>query len=413
MRLLGAPRNPRGDTGPSVPGRPPRKEVMPSSSLQALLARANAALERGHGAEAAQLLTPALRSSALTRDDELLLRSMLAEAWLLQDDLDQAATALGRPPDTFRDTVAPGRLSALWRLHGRLASARGDQSRAIALHGRALKQAEAAHDSRAIGLAHYELGQCYRRVGDTAIVREHLTKAASALHAAGDRRHLALVHSLSSIALAQLGRYDEAMGALRQAERLATMVHADDVLATVCGNQASVTMLQHRYEQALALAERSVSLHEAHGSGHGLAVALATLGQICVRLGDLTRAEVALHRALEVRSPIQFNETTGAVFDTLAQIHLMRGRYETANDFLGRASEAYGAYGRQTSQWYEWSVRVLSARLALRRGDLDAAVTQSDEIRQAGAPPLDALQATLIAAEALTGANKLEAAQQR
>ena len=46
-------------------------------------------------------------------------------------------------------------------------------------------------------------------------------------------------------------------------------------------------MLQHRYEQALALAERSVALHEAHGSGHGLAVALATLGQICVRLGDL------------------------------------------------------------------------------------------------------------------------------
>ena len=183
---------------------------------------------------------------------------MLAEAWLLQDDLDQAASALGRPPDTFRDTVSAARLSTLWRLHGRLASARGDQSRAIALHGRALKQAEAAHDSRAIGLAHYELGQCYRQVGDVAIVREHITKAASALHAAGDRRHLALVHSLSSISLAQLGRYDEAMAALRQAERLASLVQADDVLATVCGNQANVMMLQHRYEQALALAERSV-----------------------------------------------------------------------------------------------------------------------------------------------------------
>ena len=180
-----------------------------------------------------------------------------------------------------------------------------------------------------IGLAHYELGQCYRHVGDAATVREHITKAASALHAAGDRRHLALVHSLSGISLAELGRYDEAMAALRQAERLASMVHADDVLATVCGNQASVMMLQHRYEQALALAERSVSLHEEHGSGHGLAVALGTLGQICVRLGDLARAERALHRALEVRSPIQFHETTGAVFDTLAQIHLIRGRYET------------------------------------------------------------------------------------
>src|SRR5476651_1523567 len=374
--------------------------------------RAGASLERGRGSEAVQMLAPTLRSS-LTRDEELTVRSMLAEAALLQDDLDQAASALGRPPDTFRDTIPSRRLSTLWRLHGRLASARGDQSRAIAMHGRALKQAEMAHDSRGIGLAHYELGHCYRQVGDVAIVREHITKAASALHAAGDRRHLALVHSASSISLAQLGRYDEGMAALRHAERLASAVQAEDVLATVCGNQANVTMLQHRYEQALALAERSVSLHEDHGSGHGLAVALATLGQICVRLGDLTRAEDALHRALDVRSPIQFHETTGAVFDTLAQIHLIRGRYDTASDFLGRASEAFGAYGRQTSQWYEWSVRVLGARLALRRAALDEAVARVDEILQAGAPPFDALQATLIAAEALIAGDRLPEAEQR
>jgi hydrogenase-4 transcriptional activator len=385
---------------------------VPTTSLHGLLARAASALERGRGGEAAQLLAPVLRSS-LPRDDELAVRAMLAEAWLLNDDLDQAAAALGRPPDTFRDTVSSGRLSMLWRLHGRLASARGDQSRAIALHGRALKYAETAHDSRGIGLAHYELGQCYRQVGDVAIVREHITKAASALQAAGDRRHLALVHSLSSIPLAQLGRYDEAMGALRQAERLASGVHAEDVVATVCGNQANVTMMEHRYEQALALAERSVALHEAHGSGHGLAVALATLGQICVRLGDLVRAENALHRALDVRSPIQFHETTGAVFDTLAQIHLIRGAYDTASEFLGRASEAYGAYGLQTSKWYEWSVRVLGARIALRRGALDEAAALADEILRAGAPPFDALQATLIAAEALVGAGRVDEAAQR
>src|SRR2546428_12990264 len=225
---------------------------VPSSSLQALLGRAGAALERGRGAEAAQMLAPALRSAALTRDDEVAVRSMLAEAWLLQDDLEQAAAALGRTPDTLRETVSPGRLSALWRLHGHLASARGDQSRAIALHGRALKQAELAHDSRAIGLAHYELGYCYRQVGDVAIVREHISKAASALHAAGDRRHLALVHSLSGITFAQLGRYDDAITALGQAERLASLAEANDVLATACGNQPNVTMFQHRYEHALA-----------------------------------------------------------------------------------------------------------------------------------------------------------------
>jgi hydrogenase-4 transcriptional activator len=384
-----------------------------STSLGALLARAAGVLERGLGAEASQILAPVLRSPTLTRDEDLAVRSMLAEASLLQDDLDQAAAILGRTPDTLRETVSSGRLSALWRLHGRLASARGNQSRAIALHGRALKQAELAHDTRAIGLAHYELGQCYRQVGEAAIVREHISKAASALHAAGDRRHLALVHSLSGISLAQLGRSDEAMTALGHAEHLASVVRADDVVATVCGNQANVMVLQHRYEQALALAERSVSLHEAHGSGHGLAVALGTLGQICVRLGDLTRAADALHRALDVRGPIQFHETTGAVFDTLAQIELIRGGYDTASDYLARASEAYGAYGRQTSRWYEWSVRLLSARLELKRGRLDQAVAMADEVLVAGAPPFEALQATLIAAEALTAADRLPAADQR
>ena len=108
-------------------------------------------------------------------------------------------------------------------------------------------------------------------------------------------------------------------------------------------------MLEHRYEQALALAERSVSLHEAHGSGHGLAVALATLGQICVRLGDLARAEEALHRALDVLSPIQFHETTGPVFDTLAQIHLIRGAIGMYRATSLRAEKAHGAsWPRQT-----------------------------------------------------------------
>src|ERR671913_374982 len=90
--------------------------------------------------------------------------------------------------------MKPSRLSDLWRMHGRLAGGSGEASRGIAFLGRALALAQRAHDSRAIGLAHYELGLCYRQVGDTAIVREHIAKAASALHAAGDRRQPAMVH---------------------------------------------------------------------------------------------------------------------------------------------------------------------------------------------------------------------------
>jgi hypothetical protein len=74
---------------------------VPSSSLQALLTRAGAALLRGRGAEAAQLLAPAFRSTTLTRDEELAVRSMMAEATLLQDDLDQAAAPSAVRPTPF------------------------------------------------------------------------------------------------------------------------------------------------------------------------------------------------------------------------------------------------------------------------------------------------------------------------
>ena len=314
-------------------------------AFQPALARARAALERGQHAEAVAVLAQALKASGLKREDEVGLRCTLAEAWLLGDDVAQATAVLGRTPDPPRDNLPPALLSALWRLHGRIAFARGDQSRAIALLGRALRQAELAHDSEAIGLAHYELGLCYKQVGDAAIVREHIAKAAPALHAAGNRRYLALVHSLSGVVLAQAGRIDEATAALRQAERLAAAVQAQDVLGIICNNQANVALIQHRHEHALALAERSAELQENIGPGRGLAISLATLGQILVRLGQLEPAEQVLHRALQVRSPVQFHEITGAVFDSLAQIALMRGGYESAGDYLRQAGEAYGGYG--------------------------------------------------------------------
>ena len=379
-----------------------------------LYGQAVRALEQGRGADATTLLVRALKRSGLDRDEQFQVRCALAEAWLLQDDIRQATEALGRPPEA-RERLDPARLSDLWRMHGRLAAARGEPSRGIAFLTKALQSAERAHDSRAIGLSHFELGLCYRQVGDTGIVREHLTQAASALHAVGDRRHLAMVHSLSGVTLAQEGRLDEAMSALSQAERLAVLVEAGDVLATVCGNQANVALMQHRHEQALTLAERSVELQEQGGTPHGLGVALASLGQICVRLGSLNRAEAALNRALDVRSPLQFmRETTGAVFDTLAQIHLIRGQHAEADRCLAKARDAYGEYGSQTARWYQWSLLVLQARVALRRAQPGPAVAlASDVAKSADAPPGYVLQAELIAVEALLASNLVEEAQRR
>ena len=86
---------------------------MATSTVQAALTRAASALERGRGAEAVQILLPHHRSGALPRDEELSVRARIAEAYLLQDDLTQAAAALGRPPDVSKESLPDSRLSTL------------------------------------------------------------------------------------------------------------------------------------------------------------------------------------------------------------------------------------------------------------------------------------------------------------
>ncbi|MFN8644410.1 MAG: tetratricopeptide repeat protein [Candidatus Binatia bacterium] len=318
---------------------------MISTPLQPVLARASALLDRGRGSAAAELLEPLLQARSLKRVDEFVIRGALAEAWLLRGDPGQASTVLGRPPDQIRDTLPQALLATLWRLHGKVAAARGEQSRAIALHARALKHAEAAHDSRGIGLAHLELVNCYRKVGDHTIVREHSPRRPRR-YAAGDRRHLAEVHSASGVLFAQQGRYDDAAAALRNAERLASALGADDVLALAYVNQAGVAQLRRRYDQAVALAERAVALHESVDQPHRLAASLATLGQINVKLGHLDAAEWRCDVPWRCRTARRccVHEINGAIYDTLAQIALMRGDYEGAAEHLKGAAAAFGRH---------------------------------------------------------------------
>jgi DNA-binding NtrC family response regulator len=105
-------------------------------------------------------------------------------------------------------------------------------------------------------------------------------------------------------------------------------------------------------------------------------------------------------------------ETTGAVFDTLAQIHLIRGEHDHAARCLLKAREAYGE--TLSSRWYQWSVRALEARVALRRGDATSALAVSAEVAESSdAPAIYALQAELTAIESLLALGRIDDAEER
>ncbi len=121
-----------------------------------------------------------------------------------------------------RERLNPARLSDLWRMHGRIAVAGGEASRGHRPSSPARCNWPSVRTTpRPSGSPTTNWASAIGRSAIRPSSASTSPVAASALHAAGDRRHLAMVHSLSGIMLAQEGRLDEAMSALRQAERLA------------------------------------------------------------------------------------------------------------------------------------------------------------------------------------------------
>ena len=65
-------------------------------------------------------------------------------------------------------------------------------------------------------------------------------------------------------------------------------------------------------------------------------------------------------------------------------------------------------------RWYEWSLKVLAVRLAIRRGEYEQAVSLAETLAQThGVPPAEAIHADLAACEALAAAGRLSEAKRR
>ena len=273
---------------------------------------------------------------------------------------------------------------------------------------------EQAHDSEAIGLAHYELGLCYKQVGDTAIVREHIAKAAPALHAAGNRRYLALLHSLSGVVLAQGGRIEEAIAAFRQAERLAAAVQAHDVLGIVCNNQANVALFSTVTSRRWRWPSAARPFRSRSGPGAASPFRWPHWARFSSGSDSSNAPRQCCIARSRSRSPTQFHEITGAVYDTLAQIALMRGDVRVRGRLpasggrsvrrLRRDRPASGTSGRFASS---------KPSSRARRGLTEDALRLANEIATPRAPPAEAIQADLIACEALLAAGRAGDAEAR
>ncbi len=213
------------------------------------------------------------------------------------------------------------------------------------------------------------------RQGRLAASVPHLDEAARRADELGDRRLLAHAYYLLDWAHSEL-EHEEAAHfrslALPIYEELGD--HAGQ--ANVLNNLGVTAYFEGRWDEALALYERSREARRRAGDLVEMGTAANNVGEIFSDQGHLERAETLFREALGIWRPAAFHAGVGLVTSNLGRAATRAGRYDEAEGLLAEAAERLTAVGVE-SLALEALAREVERRVLARA---DGALELVDEV---------------------------------
>lgn len=256
---------------------------------------------------------------------------------------------------------------------------------ALALLDRAAAILDNVKDDAALGCYYMQRGIVMRRIGGVEnLDRALLHHAAARVHfeKANHRRYFARAQNNLGVILLELGRYDEALETLEDAERTFTELGDVGTAAQVDETRARVYVAQQRYAEAEKIAQASVSVLERGGEQSLLVESLQALGVAQARQQKHQAALETLRRAVEVAEAAGDPESSGrALLTIVEELH----SYLPADEISAAYSEADRKLGedigRETLTRLRACARLLGSRPASAQATPKGA-TFDEQVRQ-------------------------------
>ncbi len=226
----------------------------------------------------------------------------------------------------------------------------GDHPKAIALLNTALREAHEKGAGAQLGSVYVALARVYRSINEYTIARDHGQKALEHFRGTGDWRGLA--EAYFAIGLAELfeGNYEPALEHLEQSLKLVGDHPAPYLLGKIYTNMAGACGFLKRPHEGISYLEKAISYYERTEHKANAADGYNNLGVHLTLMGDWTRAQVALERALALATEIdERGRKVPLILDSLGELLLLRGDLEEARDYLERAVNLAHA---NTNKWY-------------------------------------------------------------
>jgi hydrogenase-4 transcriptional activator len=256
----------------------------------------------------------------------------------------------------------------------------GDHPKAIALLNTALRE-ESENGSHAhLGAIYAAMARVYRSISEFTIARDHSQKALEHYRETGDWRGLAEAYFGIAMADTLEGQYEAGLENFEQALKLTGDHPAPYLLGKIYSNMAGACWFLKRPQEGIRYLEKAIGYYERTEHKASAALGYNNLGINLMLVGEWTRAQQALERALALASEI---DERGAqlpmILDSLGDLNLLRGDLEEARKFLDRAVTLATENG---NKWYSGQALRTLGRCYLAMNDAASALEKGQQALQ-------------------------------
>ena len=286
------------------------------------------------------------------------------------------AVKIYESPEALKDLDAES--LAFVRVHVGLAyHYTGDPPKAIAILNTALREAPQSSGAAHLGAIYVALARVYRSINEYTIARDYAQSALEHYRRTGDWRGLA--EAYFGIALAELfeGKYEPALDNFEQALKLVGDNPAPYLLGKIHTNMAGAFWFLKRTQEGIRCLEKAIGYYERTEHKANAADGYNNLGMNLILVGEWSRAQDALNRALALTSEIdEQNAKVPMVLDSLGQLHMLRGKFTEAQTLVERAVSLATEHG---NKWYARQALCTLGRCHLGMNAVAEAVKCGDE----------------------------------
>ncbi|MGB2750745.1 MAG: sigma 54-interacting transcriptional regulator [Pyrinomonadaceae bacterium] len=381
-------------------------------SLDTLFASVGQKLREGHSAAAEKILVETIAGFNHTPDNFANLKRLLAFTLETTGRYKESLEAV-RP---FEDEAELAKLSTETqvRVTTQLAIAYNnltDQPKAVTLLKETLKKAEENDLRHLNGNIDIALARVYRKLSEYPISRDFAQRALD--HFRENANWLGMAEAYREIANTyhQEGNSEKSIENFELGIKIIGSNSAPFMLGKLYTDMSGAYWFLRRPQDGVACLEKSIEFFDQTEHALNSVIAYNNLGIHLLQVGEWTKAEEMIRRALDIALKEDHVHVAG-IYDSLGELNILRGNLAEAEKFLDMAVEFAQ---RRKHQWYTVQSMRSLARCYLAQGQLNKAVEKAQEtIRFSGeiGDKHYANMAGLVLAESFVKQHKPEEAEE-